>query len=47
MVPRSLVSRAGNGGVAILPNTDTVNQAGMILVHQEGLPGLDVPYPEW
>ena len=39
--------RPRNGGIAILPNPDTHNPVGMILVHQEGLPGLDVPYPEW
>ena len=47
MVPRSGVPRAGDGGVAIRGNTDTINPVGVVLVDQEGLPGLDVPYPEW
>ena len=47
MVPSSVVSRAGNGGVAIHPNPDTINIAGVLLVDEQGLSGLDIPYPEW
>ena len=47
MVPRSFVLRARDGGVAILPNTDTPNSAGVLLVDEQGLSGLDIPYPEW
>ena len=47
MVPSSVVSRAGNGGVAILRNPDTGNPMCVLLVDEQGLSGLDIPYPEW
>ena len=46
MVPCSFVKRAGDGGIAIRGNTDTVNPVGVVLVDHERLPGLDVPHPE-
>ena len=46
MVPCSAVVGSRDGGVAIRPNTDTINPVGMILVDQQGLAGLDVPHPE-
>ncbi len=45
--PGRTVRRAGYGGIAVRGNTDTMNPVGVVLVDQEGLPGLDVPYPEW
>ena len=39
--------RPRNGGIAIHPNPDTANWAGVLLVHIQGLAGLDVPHPEW
>ena len=47
MVPRSLVPRASDGGVAILRNPDTHNPIGMLFINMQGLSGLDVPHPEW
>ena len=47
MVPRSFVPRAGDGGVAILRNPDTGNPLVVLLVDEQGLSGLDIPYPEW
>ena len=47
MVPRSFVYGAGNGGVAILPNTDTHNWAVVLLVCEQRLAGLNIPHPEW
>ena len=46
MVPCSATDIASDGGVAIHPNTDTINPVVMILVDQQGLAGLDVPHPE-
>ena len=46
-VPRSLVVRTRNGGVAILRNPDTHNPIGMLFINMQGLSGLDVPHPEW
>ena len=45
--PGRIIIRAGYGGVAILPNTDTPNSVGVLLVDEQGLSGLDIPYPEW
>ena len=47
MVPCSAVVGSRDGGVAIRPNTDTPNMAGVLLVDEQGLSGLDIPYPEW
>ena len=47
MVPSSAVVIASYGGIAIRGNTDTVNPAGVLLVDEQGLSGLDIPYPEW
>ena len=47
VVPRSAVFRAGDGGVALRGNTDTVNPFGVVLVDQHGLAGADIPHPEW
>ena len=45
--PGRTIIRAGYGGVAILPNTDTVNQVGVVLVREQRLAGMNIPHPEW
>ena len=47
MVPRSFVVGSRDGGVAILPNTDTGNRVGVVLVREQRLAGMDIPHPEW
>ena len=47
MVPSSAVVIASYGGVAILRNPDTVNIMFVLLVDEQGLSSLDIPYPEW
>ena len=47
MLPCCAVLRAGDGGVAILPNTDTGNHVGVVLVREQRLAGMNIPHPEW
>jgi hypothetical protein len=47
VVPRSLVPRASDGGVATRGNTDTLNPMGMLFIDEQRLASLDVPHPEW
>ena len=47
MVPSSALEIASYGGIAILRNTDTPNSAGVLLVREQRLAGMDIPHPEW
>ena len=47
MLPCCVVVGSRDGGVAILPNTDTHNRVGVVLVREQRLAGMDIPHPEW